>query len=65
MMSSLPIPYSTNSLLNVDYIHGLPRFGGYDSSVVVTCGLTCLTRAFPCRKKITGEQIVKGLVQQR
>ena len=27
LISSLPIPYCTNSLLYVDSIHGLPRFG--------------------------------------
>ena len=55
-ISSLPIPYCANSLLYVDYIHGLSRFGGYDSCLVVTCGLTPFTRAFPCNKKIIGEQ---------
>ena len=48
----------------MDFIHGLPLFGGYDSCIVVTCGLTPFTRAFPCNKKITGEQIVKSLVEQ-
>ena len=28
LISSLPIPYCTNSLLYVDFIHGLPRSGG-------------------------------------
>ena len=28
LISSLPIPYCTNSPLYVDCIHGLPRFGG-------------------------------------
>ena len=37
LISSLPIPYCTNSLLYVDFIHGLPRFGGYESCLVVTC----------------------------
>ena len=37
LISSLPIPYCTNSLPYVDFIHGLPRFGGYDSCLVVTC----------------------------
>ena len=55
LVSSLPIPYCANSLLYADFIHGLPKFGGYDSCLVVTCGLTCFTRAFPCNKKITGE----------
>ena len=41
LISSLPIPYCANSLLYVDFIHGLPRFGGYDSRLVVTCGLSC------------------------
>ena len=63
LISSLPIPYCTNSLLYVDFIHGLPRFGGYDSCLVVTCGLSCFTRVFPCNKKITGEQTVKMLVE--
>ena len=64
LISSLPIPYCANSLLHVDFIHGLPRFGGYDSCLVVTCGLSRLNRMFPCNKKITGEQTVKMLVEQ-
>ena len=64
LISSLPIPYCANSLLYLDYIHGLPRFGGYDSCLVVTCGLSRFTRVFPCNKKITGEQTVKMLVEQ-
>ena len=64
LVSSLPIPYCANSLFYVDFIHGLPKFGGYDSCLVVTCGLTRFTRAFPCNKKITGEQTVKILVEQ-
>ena len=54
LVSSLPIPYCANSLLYADFIHGLPKFGGADSCLVVTCGLTRFTRAFPCNKKITG-----------
>ena len=65
LVSSLPIPYCANSLLYADFIHCLPKFGGYDSCLVVTCGLTRFTRAFPCNKKITGEQTVKILVEER
>ena len=64
LISSLPIPYCTNSLLYVEFIHGLPRFGGYDSCLVVTCGLSRFTRVFPCNKKITGEQTLKMFVEQ-
>ena len=64
LISSLPTPYCANSLLYVDVIHGLPRFGGYDSCLVVTCGLSRFTRVFPCNKKITSEQTVKMLVEQ-
>ena len=64
LISRQPIPYCTNSLLHVDFLHGLPRSGGYDSSLVVTCGLSRFTRVFPCNKKITGEQTVKMLVEQ-
>ena len=63
LISSLPIHYCANSHLYVDFIHGLPRFGGYDSCLVVTCGLSHFTCVFPCHK-ITGEQTVKMLVEQ-
>ena len=64
LVSSLLIPYCANSLLYVDFVHGLPKFGVYDSCLVVTCGLTLFTRAFPCNKKITGGQTVNILVEQ-
>ena len=64
LISSLPIPYCTNSLLYVDFIHSLPCFGGYDSCLVVTCGLSRFTRVFPCNTKIRGEQTVKMFVEQ-
>ena len=61
---SLPIPYCANSLLYVNFVHGLPKFGGYDSCLVVTCGLTRFTGALPWNKRIRGEQTVKRLVEQ-
>ena len=64
LISSLSITYCTNSLLYVDFIHGLPRFGGYDRCLLVTCGLFRFTRVFPCNKKTTGEQTVKMLVER-
>ena len=67
LVSSLPIPYGANSLLCVDCLpkcHVLPKFGGYDSCLFLTCGLTCFTRVFPCNKKIMGEQAAKTLVEQ-
>ena len=64
LVSNLTIPYCANSLLYVDFIHGLPKFGGYDSCLVVICGLTRLARVFPCNKKITGEQTVNIMVEQ-
>ena len=64
VVSSLPIPYCANSLLYVDFIHGLPKFGVYDSCLVVTCGSTRFTRAFPCNRKIASAQTVKILVEQ-
>ena len=39
LVSSLPIPNCANSLGYMDFIYGLPKFGGYDSCLVVTCGL--------------------------
>ena len=64
LISNLPIPYCANSLLYVEFIHALARFSGYDSCLVVTCGLSRFTRVFPCNKKITDEQTVKMLVEQ-
>ena len=48
----------------MDFIHSLPRFCGYDSSLVVTCGQSRLTCVFPCNKKIKDAQTVKMLVEQ-
>ena len=48
----------------MDFIHGLPRFSGYDSCLVFTYGLSRFARVFSCNKKITGEQTVKMLVEQ-
>ena len=48
----------------MDFIYRLPLFGGYDSCLAVTCGLSRFTCVFPCNKKITGEQTVKMLVEQ-
>ena len=64
LVSSVPIPYCANSLLYVGFIHGLPKFGGYDSCLVVTCGLTRFTPAFHCNKKIIAKQTVKKLFEQ-
>ena len=64
LVSSLPIPYCPISLFYVDFIHSLPKFGGYDSCLIVTCGPSRFTRAFPCNKKITGDQTVKIYVEQ-
>ena len=50
LISSLQISYCTNSVLYVDFLHGIPRFGGYDSCPVVSCGLFPFIRVFPCRK---------------
>ena len=63
-VSAYPYAYCTNSLLYVDFIRGLPRFGGYESCLLVTYVLSCFTRVFPCNTKITGEQTVKMLVEQ-
>ena len=64
LISSLAIPYCSNSLLYLDFSHGLPRFGAYDSCLVVTSVLSRFTHAFPCSKKITCEHPVKTLVEQ-
>ena len=55
LYSTLPIPHCANSVLYVDYTE-MPKFGGYDFALVVTCGLTRFTRVFPCTKHITGEE---------
>ena len=42
----------------------MPKFGGYDFALVVTCGLTRFTRVFPCTKHITGEGTIKILLEE-
>ena len=61
LYSPLPIPHGA-SVLYVDYTE-LPKFGGYDFALVVTCGLTRFTRVFPCTKHITGEETIKILLK--
>ena len=39
LYSTLPIPHCANSVLYVDYTE-MPKFGGHDFALVVTCGLT-------------------------
>ena len=63
LYSTLPIPYCANSVLYPDYTE-MPKFGGYDFALVVTCGLTRFTRVFPCTKHITGEETIKILVEE-
>ena len=63
LYSTLPIRHCASSLLYVDYTE-MPKFGGYDFTLVVTCGLTRLTRVFPCTKHITGEETIKILLEE-
>ena len=42
----------------------MPKFGGYDFALVVTCGLSRFTRVFPCTKQITGEETIKILLEE-
>ena len=63
LYSTLPIPHCANSVLYVDYTE-MPKFGGYDFALVVTCGLTRFTRVFLCTKHITGEETIKILLEE-
>ena len=60
---TLPIPHCANSVLCVDYTE-MPKFGGYDFALVVSCGLTRFTRVFPCTRHITGEETIKILMEE-
>ena len=44
--STLPIPHCASSDRYVDFTE-MPKFGGYDFSLVLTCWLTRFTRVFP------------------
>ena len=57
LVSSLPIPYCADSLLYVDFIHGLPKFGCYDGCLVVTCGLTVSPVRSPATKRSQGNRL--------
>ena len=45
LCSTLPNPHCANSVLYVDYTE-MPKVGGYEFALVVTCGLTRFTRVF-------------------
>ena len=60
---TVPIPHCANSVLYVDYTE-MPKFGGHDFALVVTCGLTRFTRVFPCTKHITGGETIKILLEE-
>ena len=59
LLRPLPIPYTANSLVYVDFIEGLPKFKGYDSILLLTCGLTRFCQAVPFRKASDGEAVLK------
>ena len=59
---TLFIPHCANSVLYVDYTE-MPKFGGYDFALEVTCGLTRFARVFPCTKHITTEETIKILLE--
>ena len=63
LYSTLPIPHCSSSVLYVDYKE-MPRFGGYDFALVVTCGLTRFTRVLPCTKHITAGDTIKIRLQE-
>ena len=63
LYSTLHIPHCANSVLYVDYTE-MPKFTGYDLTLVVSCGLTRFTRVFPCTKHITGEETIKILLEE-
>ena len=63
LSSTLPIPHCANSVIHVDYTE-MPKFGGYDFALVVTCGLTRFTRVIPYTKHITGEETIKILLEE-
>ena len=63
LYSTLPIPHCANSVLYVDYTD-IPKFGGYDFALVVTCGLTRFTGVFQCTIQITGEETFKILLEE-
>ena len=63
LYSNLPIPQCANSVRYVDYTE-MPKFGGYDFALVVTCWLTRFTRVLPCTKHITSEETIKILLAE-
>jgi Integrase core domain. len=52
-----------NSVLYVDFIDGMPKYNGYDFVMLVTCGFSRFTQAWPLSKKADGEQVLQLLVE--
>ena len=63
LYSTLPIRRSANIVLYVHYTE-MPKFGGYEFALVLTCGLTRFTRLFPCTKHITDRETIRILLEE-
>ena len=58
LYSALPIPHCANSVLNVDYTE-MPKFGGYDFALLVTCRLTGLPGCSHVPKTLPGRRLTR------
>ena len=63
LYSTVPIPHHAKGVLYVNYTE-MPKFGGYNFALVVTCLLTMFTRVFPCTEHITSEETIKILLDE-
>ena len=56
----LPLPFAANAMLYVDFFE-VPAKAGYNFILVLVDALMLYTRAFPCRKNATGEELCQIL----
>jgi hypothetical protein len=63
LVSSYPIPYQCNSVVYMDFIE-MPKYGGMDFAMMITCGLSRFSRVVPCSKKLDSEGALKILLEE-
>ena len=62
LTAHLPVPRMVNSVLYLDFTE-IPKYSGHDFALLVTCGLSRFTRAFPLTRKWDGETVLKELFE--
>ena len=62
-ISSLPIPQICNDILHIDFI-AMDAYNNFDYVLTIVDALTRFTMFLPCQKNITGEGVLKLILER-